>query len=439
MSKRAPKILAISLLVVIAVLLLVANSGNFQNIFGGPEADAGYDGDANNVENGSNGNKNDETNNIEPEIPPLFSNFPKQATQDSHFAFLQQINVDGEINLNHIINALSATYLVITSNSTGGDFNVRGKTVSVIRLNDNGTLYGIVHIETQGTASFLTASLTAYGLLVVVADNYFTYLNTFDFNLNLVSLLTLPRATGARVFPMRSGFLFLLQGANNTLHLISGNEIKHSQAIESGQIIDIFELNDSFVVFINQATSYRVMFLRLDLRGVRTITINTGSLLTVAPATNNGGTSVFLAIERRASGVFLVKYSLDYIAISQLALGNAISARTFATQTNNLLLLLETNMGNELYLLDATPRIAMAVTGFLAGVTNIYHAHAHTGGFYMLASFNNNLVFLEMRNDGNYVEIPIAGNINNATFIMRPNGNVFVFYTRDGVINIVGV
>ncbi|MCL2631313.1 MAG: hypothetical protein FWD49_07355 [Firmicutes bacterium] len=441
MKKNAPRIIAVVLLIAIAVMLIVSESESLVMLFESNGNDAEkLSNNQNNVANATNNGDNDSENPTDNVPEPVLEDiYPKLSNESNRYLFTQEVEVLGNVSLEKVISTAGAVYLVISSDSQGKDFNVFNKTVSVIKMTDSGTLTKIAHASVAGDQKFIDASLTQSGIALVVSAGGAVHITHFDLELNSENLIVLPNAQNGRIFTFSKAYILLLERDINTVYYIESEKVIKQTSITGGKVQEIFESNESFVLFLNSADGYTVTHLDLDLKSYEIINIFGKILLNVCPVADKGALS-YIAVERVGGTVWLSKYTASYKLSYAVPLASADSSVAYLNGESVLVLLESADRASRLYLANSDLDTTVVTSGALKDVSALHHCLPYFGGFYLLANENSQLTLIDLRNDGSVSRRIISHTPRDANFVIRQNGTVHLFYEEGGnFIKIVGV
>ena len=429
MYKNAPKILAVVLLIVIAVLMLVAGSDSIKTLFtkDTPHADANNNPNNDNNDQTPNDtlpNDDDDEDDDEDIIVPTA--FPKAALESEMYLFEQELFLKGGLSLNAVHLTTVGIYIVVTSTAEGGDFSLTQKSVSVIKMTSDGTLEKALHLSLESETAYLGSQITASGLAVAVQGKEKTHLYTVGYELDVSPYIELPHATAAHIFPLREGFMLLAEGRENTMYLIKNGIAAKETSVQSGKVAEVFETAAGYMIFINGLNGYSVLNLDKNLNGYTSVSIPEKTVLKVMPLVENA-TQKYIVAEKEGGAVYITKYASSFRTTDdRICLGIAESADIYINGETIFAVL--KNQTGRIYLVDLALNTTLSNAGYFQGVTDIYDCHSYPNGYLMLAETETALSFIDLRNDGSVSVHTIAG--NRGIFIRTPLERVMLFYMQ---------
>ena len=190
MKKNAPKILAIFLLTVIAVLMVIAGSGTVTDLLKGNKTDVPES--SANVEDGEKPPQENPDTDIGDSIEDETTNvyFPVPPEASAIYAYTQSLWSESGMELNNAISTSEGLFVIVTHASDSGVLATEGKRISVVRADNDGTLTSAVHLASRGDdVRYLGSRLTSSGLVVVATDGERSYVHTISSDLKTTDLI----------------------------------------------------------------------------------------------------------------------------------------------------------------------------------------------------------------------------------------------------------
>jgi|AGTN01.1.fsa_nt_gi hypothetical protein len=433
MRKNAPKVLAVFLLLIIAALMIVAGSGSLKSLF-----DQLSPADA----NGDDIILPPPDDNEEPDPPEETPVFPKAPRESELFVFTQSVEIQGTITADAILQTTDFVYLIVTSDSTGGDFTVPRKSVSVLKMTYGGTILKVLNLTLASPSYYLASGITAEGLAVIVSDSQKTYSLVIGYDFETATKEEFPEADSARVFPLDEGFLLILEAAKNTVRLVKDGA-KKSAELGKGKILEAFDFGTRFMFLINDSGGFWVKYLDNNLSPeASSFYIPNKTALSVLPLVE-GGAQKFIVAEKESGGIYLTKYDRQMKATEErVALGLAPDADAYLN--GNTILIFMKNPSRRVYIAEYDLSVISSSASYLENVAEIYSCRPYRGGYLALAkAASSSVEFLNFRDDGSlsFIELPSGPN-GGADFIRTPDdGKAILLYEGDeaGKIDIVCV
>ena len=160
MKKNAPKILAVVLLSVVAVLMIVAGSGSLLDVLDKtPNSQGATSNLTDNSEQNSENNGGAPPSENEPtETPKEEPNyFPISATTDGPNRYMQALSLEAP-SLNAVHNTGSASYVIFTHATQEGPFKVAKASQTIVALDGEGTILSAISL-TSGFVSVASGNI----------------------------------------------------------------------------------------------------------------------------------------------------------------------------------------------------------------------------------------------------------------------------------------
>lgn len=429
MKKNAPKILAVILLTVIAVLMLVAGSGSIRNFFNSFKADATEKTDDNDpvIIEPPGGDPEEEPKSV----------FPKLPKNSEIYIYEQDLELSGGTLLNAVHQTAQGSYIVLTVNPPGGDLKVSQKTVCVVRMGGDGSLLSAINLNFDGESEYLASEITAAGLAVVVNSGEKTYAATVNPELTKFSQIEIQKAEKARIFPYSEGFLLLAKSRENTLYLIEDSAIAKTTSVQAGEIVDIYEMAAYFILVINGVNGYSVINLDKNLYGYTSVSLPEKTALKICPVAENG-VQKYIVAEKEGNAVYLAKYEKTFrSAEDRICLGLSDSAEVYINRDTIFVLL--KNGSGRIYLSDLALNISLSSAEYFSNISGIFYCNEYNDGYLMLCADKSeeNLVFIDLRNNGSVSQKNLAADTHNACFVRNLDGSAAVFFINEGGLKIV--
>ena len=439
MKKNAPKILAIFLLTVIAVLMVVAGSGTVADLFKDKDTDvpgssANVEGDspppAEEPDQGSGNVTEDETNNVFFPVPPEAS---------AIYAYTQSLWSESGMELNNALSTSEGLYVIVTHASDSGVLATEGKRISVVRADNDGTLVSAVHLASRGEdIRYLGSRLTSAGLVVVATDGERSYVHTISTDLKKTDLIELPAFNAATVFALNEGYLLLGSGASNTVYKIIDNAVAASTTLQSGEIREVYDFGTYYMLVLNGISGYSAIKIGVDLNHISTATVAEKQLLAINPVVS-GGVQKFLVAEKTANGVYIARYGADFSAAEadRVSVGLAEDADVFMNGSSAFVLLHATT--DRLYIVDSELGFTASSTTVLQGISDFHDCETYADGFLTLYSAGDTLTLADVRNDGTSVTRSIAIGTQKAFIVRMYDGTSAVVCSVENGVKIIGL
>jgi hypothetical protein len=434
MFKSAPRVLAVVLLVSIAVLMVIASSSGFTELFKKVEASTNH---SDTQEHDTPAASQDDS----VSIPVISSNFPKAPIQGGLFAYVQTLEADSALTLMEVHQSAGGILLVVSGAPASGDFTVKKQSVTVVNMSEDGTLRAALTLDTPNPSYYVCSQLTSDGLAVAVKDSTKCYLFTVDYALAESRSLELPSVNSARIFPLSEGFLFLAERAENSATLIQNGAIKKSAAIQSGEVFDIVELRSSLNIFLNGINGYSIVTLDKNLAGFSVISIPEKRALKLQPVTESG-IQKYIVVEQASGSVYLAKYTASFreSECERVCLGIAEGAEIFQNGESLLLLLKSTTP--RVYLVDLSLGVTLSSSAFYKDIRKIHDCACYPGGYLLLISNNaadGSLTLTDVRNDGSLSSKIVSLSVEKARFTKNVNGTASIVYSVKEEANVIRI
>lgn len=434
MQKQAPKLIAISLLITLAALMAVAAwipekestsslAGEQGNEFK-PDPDPPADD-----------NEQETPPAEEPVVP--FTPIPPEAS--ALYRYTQSLWAEGGVELNGVHQTSEGTFAVITHSGKEGALNVGGKrTLSVVKLESDGTVSALKHLA--GGDVYLDSRLTSDGLAVAACDDGRSYIHTLSLDLKSDVMLELNRFTSAELFALSDGYLLFTSGTDNNVYAVSDNVVKATGSVIAGEIFAVYDFAAYYMLVIGGISGYSVVKIDISdasLRTLSTVTIPDKQILNVSPYVENG-VQKFLAVEKNANGVEVVKYDASF-TVDEERVGVGLADAAEAYMNGNSILLLLHATSTRLYIIDGNLNFTASNSDLMRGVTSIHDCICYENGYVCLYSAGDKLTMCEIGNDGKTVTRNLAVTTSAAYLTRDTDGKCAVFYASDDSLKIIGV
>lgn len=394
MKKNAPKILAVVLLSLVAVLMMVAGSGSLLEVF---KKDAVENENLPVVDAVGNDNQNG-TEELPPQVEQEVSIFPLPAQESKNYRYEQNLTLSNhELDYVHTMDNFSL--VIFTHNTEEGAFKVPYRTQTIIKVDEKGSVLGCLSVKTGGETEYLNSKITSQGLVVAVRDEMKTYLYTLSDDFKEVELMELPVFTSLEVYAIDDGFLVFGASTSTVVYKIINNAIVASNLIQCGEIKEIYDFSNYYGIFSSSINGYSYIKLSSELKLISTAFVQNKSLLAVEPLVENGEQK-FLVVEHTASGVEIVKHyeTLSGANTERVGVGLAESVNVFINGESIFLLLKSSTV--RLYLVDKQLSFTSSNNTTFQGITNLHDCYAWRYGYKVLYSKGENLILTNICNDG---------------------------------------
>ena len=439
MKKNAPKILAIFLLTVIAVLMVIAGSGTVTDLLKGNKTDVPES--SANVEDGEKPPQENPDTDIGDSIEDETTNvyFPVPPEASAIYAYTQSLWSESGMELNNAISTSEGLFVIVTHASDSGVLATEGKRISVVRADNDGTLTSAVHLASRGDdVRYLGSRLTSAGLVVVATDGERSYVHTISSDLKTTDLIELPAFNSATVFALNEGYLLLGSGAGNTVYKIIDNTVSASTALQSGEIWEVYDFGTYYMLVINGISGFSAVKIGADLKHISTATVAEKQLLAIKPVTVDG-TQKFLVAEKTSTGVYIARYASDFTCAEneRVSVGLADDADVFMNESSAFVLLHATT--DRLYIVDSDLGFTASSTTILQGISVFHDCETYPGGFLTLYSAGDALMLADVRNDGTSVTRSIAIGTQKAFITRMSDGTSAIVCSVENGVKIIGL
>lgn len=439
MKKNAPKILAIFLLTVIAVLMVIAGSGTVTDLLKGNKTDVPES--SANVEDGEKPPQENPDTDIGDSIEDETTNvyFPVPPEASATYAYTQSLWSESGMELNNAISTSEGLFVIVTHASDSGVLATDGKRISVVRADKDGTLLSAVHLASRGEdIRYLGSRLTSAGLVIVATDGERSYVHTVSTDLRKTDLIEFPAFNSATVFALNEGYLLLGSGANNTVYKIVDNAVAASSSLQSGEIREVYEFGTYYMLVLNGISGYSAIRIGTDLKHISTATVGEKQLLAINPVVVDGEQK-FLVAEKTADGVYIARYGADFSAAEadRVGVGLAEDADVFMNGSSAFVLLHATT--DRLYIVDSELGFTASSTTVLQGISEFHDCETYADGFLTLYSEGDTLTLADVRNDGTSVTRSIAIGTQKAFITRMSDGTSAIVCSVENGVKIIGL
>ncbi|MBQ8178156.1 MAG: hypothetical protein IJ033_03085 [Clostridia bacterium] len=439
MKKNAPKILAVVLLSLIAVLMIVAGSGSLKEVFtsNAPTnngADTVPSVDASGDDNAQNTPPNTAA---PPQQEEIINYFPILAQKDGTYRFKQDIALENS-TLHATHSTADGIFLVVSHATTQGAFKVDSTTQTVIAMDEDGTLTGAISLSTQSDCTYLASKVTTDGMVVIVTNGSRTYVYTISLDLTRTEVMELPAFTGANLFSLSDGFLFFGRSTENTVYKIKQGAVLSSNSLQTGEIKAVYDFSSYYALFISGINGYSFLKLDGNLKLISTITIPNRTLLAIEPIVVEKEQH-FIAVEQTPSGVEIAKYPMSFSIekSERVGVGLAESADVFMNGESIFLLLHSST--DRLYLVDKNLSFTSSSVTTMQGITKLYDCYATSLGYKVLYAKGEKLTLLDIRNDGTSQSLNLDTVTNIGNIAIDTDDKFMVAYQTENGIVAIGI
>lgn len=461
--KNAPKILAVSLLIIIAALMAVAGSGTLGTLLGDPDPVLGEQPDDQNPDDQNPDEQNPDGQNPDPENPddqnpdgedpddsdpdgedpgdetdkpdPLPSVFPKKASASERYRFEQSLTESGGAELLDVMQTAEGNFTVLRLQPSEGDINVKEPSVVLLKSDAEGTLLDAYILKQEG---YLCSQITSNGISLALSDGSKTYFYTVTTDLNDSVVIELPYFRSGRIFALSQGAIFFAEGAENRIYHIRGNAVSRSTSVQSGSIVEVFDFGSRFGVVINGLDSYSYLTLNLNLECYATVTVPDRTAIKVVPVTENGEQK-FIVVERGKDGISVAKHKASFLASEARRVGVGLAERASVYLNGTTIFLHLAGENSRIYLMDLNLDFTMSSAAHFKNVVDVLGCHTYRGGYLFLTrNADDGMSLIDLREDGSVMSKYIDVGGENAAFV-RDNGGDTVFVTQDGVFRMYGL
>ncbi|MDR0696234.1 MAG: hypothetical protein LBF68_01635 [Christensenellaceae bacterium] len=425
MPKNTPKIIAFVLLITIIALALIAGGTDGTGLF--------------NKKNQSAISSNDEiiiemnqelldNNNVQP--ISLYDKFPKQSQFQTDSGFTQTVDVDGTIVYNNSHAIENFHILIATCNSIGGDLNTEHNTVVVFKMLENGLIEKAIRLSVDCDAVYMKSQITIFGVLIVVSGNSDCIVFNINLELDILSKTEVEYVSDFNIFSSHNLCLCILTSSVNTLFIFSGNKLEPSIVLPEGDVLDVFETENHYYVFINNDDHYLIIFLEKDLSGYTKKIITQKKLCAVMPAFNDN-TLCFICVETTNNSTFVVFYSEIFDTNTSVCffLGASNFVNTFVL-SDKLLLTLETaDNANLCYIINRNKLISSLPGTTFFDKYSLLDCKTYDNKIALLVKTYNTLCVVCL--DNNYAvtkNTKIAENIKSSKVISLNSKTILIAY-----------
>ncbi len=440
MKKNAPKILAVVLLSLIAVLMIVAGSGSLKDVFSTTDKSTNNGvGSVPSVD--ASGDDNDTL------VPPpvtdttpkddVVSYFPIPSQNDTVYRFRQEIALENS-TLHATHTTANGTFLIVSHATKQGAFKVDFPTQTVIAMDDGGALMGAISLSIQSGCTYLVSKVTTDGIVVAVSNGSRTYLYTISLDFTHTELMELPAFTSADVYSLSDGFLLFGRATENIVYKIQRGVVLSTNSIQTGDIKAVYDFSSYYALFISSINGYSFLKLDGELKLLSTITIPNRTLLAIEPIVVESEQH-FIAVEQTQSGVEIAKYTMTFSIekSERVGVGLAESAEVFMNGESIFLLLHSST--DRLYLVDKNLSFSSSSATTMQGITELYDCFTSNVGYKILYAKGEILTLLDIRNDGTSQSLNLDTSTSACNIAMSKDDKFVVVYQTDGGIVAIGI
>ena len=440
MKKNAPKILAVVLLSVVAVLMIVAGSGSLLDVLDktpnsqGATSNLTDNSEQNSENNGSAPPSENEPTETPKEEPDYF---PISATTDGPNRYMQTLSLEAP-SLNAVHNTGSASYVIFTHATQEGPFKVAKASQTIVALDGEGTILSAISLQAPKETKYLSSQITQDGLVVVTKGENRSFVYTVTYDFSQVDLMELPQFSEIDLFALTEGFLLIGKSKENTVYKIKNNVVIASNTLQTGELKAVYDFSTHYVMFLSGINSYSVIKLSDSLKQLSTVTIPSKTLLSVEPVVEDGEQK-YITVELSSTGVEIAKYPQNFSITNseRVGVGFAESADVFMNGESIFLLLHSTT--DRLYLVDKTLNFTSSNNTAFQGISRLYDCSSSLGGYKVLYSKGEILTLVDVRNDGSQQSLNLDTKTDSAYISILANEELAIVYLEDNFIKIVGI
>ncbi len=455
MKKQTPKIIATVMLTIIAVLVLYIGTSegfDYGASYSGSENASGLEEltqDATQNADTSDTNTSNQDEDLNGELSsdsyiniPYIVNMtlPQTASDSELYNYQQTINISGDIAINAAVYYTDAIFLIFTHTSTEGDIVASKQTISIVKITYTGTITAIYNITSDGGSSFLAASLTSSGLVVVTndvdSDNAATCgVYIFDVDLGEPALITMQSTISCNIFALSNSFLLFCQRSDLSVYMIEAGAITKSGTISSGNIVAIYEFGNYFTMIMNTIDGYMVTTMDNNLSTVAVRSILGKTALSIKPIVRDSE-QYYLVAELYDNQLRIAEYTSTFKESDMRYIGVGICDTAYVlSNQSTIFALLENGDSSSLFIVNDSLQAQLGGSDILNDITTIYASTSYSDGYVILARQSETAISLiDIRDDGTYAVNQLSTNSNLALMVLDTDHNAIVFYlTESGI------
>ena len=295
-------------------------------------------------------------------------------------------------------------------------------------LDFSGSIISFLHVNHIG---FVACQTTADGLVLALCDKQRTYLYTISTDLKNTMLIELNPCKKGRIFALNNGFLWLEEGANNTIYSIKNNTVISTSNISSGDIVEIYDFYNYFTFIINGINGYTILNTDKNFGLLSSKNVPEKKVVCLQPFINNNEQNYMVA-ELVNSQIVLTKYNKSWEEYECISVGIANNAEAFMND-NSIFLLLHAST-DRLYLIDGNFNYTATNSTLMNGITEIYDVCSDVNGFTVFYK-DSQLSTYTIKKDGSssVVNLQVSPKTafgftnSNSTYITYQEGNSISF------------
>lgn len=437
MKKNAPRILAIVLLSLVAVLMIVAGSGSLIDVINEEEPTLGQGSNANlpttdfDVDQSQDDSPSVDDTLIEENF------FPIVPTSSTTHRFMQKLSLK-KASLNASFSTTEGNFIVFSHSTTDGPFKVTLHSQSIAKFDSEGVIITARSIFPPVETEYLSSCMTVEGIVLALKSIDRTFVYTLSYDLTAIELIELPLFSDVELFSLTDGYLLFGKGKENVVYKIENNVVHATTVLQTGEIKGIYDFSEYFALFSSGINGYSYVKITTDLKIISLLSVPDRSLLAVEPIVENGQQK-FLAIELTSSGVEIAKYNENFVLseADRVGVGLAESADVFMNGESIFLLL--RSSGNRIYLVDKDLSFTSSNNTTFQNLTELYDCFSTANGYNVLYAKSGILTFIDLRNDGTQRSINLETQTDNAFVCVSFNGAVAVAFSTGEGISIIGI
>ena len=439
MKKNGPKILAVVLLSVVAVLMAVAGSGSLLDVFSKNPNSQGAVAPPNTENDANDGNANESIPSGDNSLnaPEVENDFPIPSTTGGSNRFTQSISLQSP-SLNAVHDTVSGTYVIFTHSTDNGAFKVAKRSQTIMKIDSQGNVISATSLQAPKETEYLSSKITLEGLVVATKGGNRTLIYTISYDFSQVDILELSLFSQVELFSLNEGFLLFGKSKENTVYKIKNNVVLSSNTLQAGELKAVYDFSNYYTLFLSGINSYSTIKLSDSLKLLSSVTIPSKTLMEIEPIVENGEQK-YIAVELSSSGVEIAKYSTNFSIqeSERVGVGMGDSVEVFMNSESILLLLHSTT--ERLYLVDKGLNFTSSTNNAFQGISKCYDCTSTSNGYKVLYSKEHTLTLVDLRNDGTLQSLNLDTQTDKAFISLSTEGEVAVVFVSQGSLEIIGI
>ncbi len=366
---------------------------------------------------------------------------PRQPLASESHLYTQRIYGDDSIKLQNVISTSKGLLAILSSNASSGDVCGKLPSIGVVIIDIAGNIQNAISLSYSYTYRYVASNVIADGIIIISTskNNDYLYINKISIELTEITTYRIPYADTAEIVSVGSSFLVFAKYSNETIVYKPHDNSFMFQRINGGDVVEIFDFNNYFLIFCNNSTNNSYSIVKLNTNSLSLSfesSIINSQLISVVPIIENGS-QYFIVLSMQNNMIVATK--LDYTLNNALITKNlGYSNISKVLAINDKLMFFSQGNINGVVSLNYDLSTDLNQSDCYNTLLNIYEVNYFKETFYCLAkSKNNELVMIRTKNNVSTVEY-YSVDTTHAKFCINPNNTLSIFYQDNKEVKIIG-